>query len=122
MCQLPGEPVLVPARLQAMDGNNSMKRVNGWGHSDDRVFISNYLIPPSHVDLFKDDVQTRPGLAQSPSSPASTEEISCTKRWVVANTVSEGTVEVFQQTGGFISACRHAIIQTFAEMRNSGEL
>jgi hypothetical protein len=39
-----------------MDGNNSMKRVNGSGHADGRIFISDYLIPPSKVDTFKDDV------------------------------------------------------------------
>ena len=103
--QLPGEPELVPDRLHAMDGNNSMKRVDGSGHSDGRVFSSDYLIPPSKVDLFKDDIQTHPGT--KPSN-------------VVAQ--FEGTIEVFQQTGGFLAACRHAIIETFVEMWNSGEL
>jgi hypothetical protein len=100
-----------------MDANNSMKRVNGFGHSDERTFASDYHIPPWKVDIFKDDVETRPG-----TSLTSPDETICTKNWTVANTVSEGTVEVFHQTGGFILACRHGIIETFAEMRNSGEL
>ena len=60
-CQLPNKPALVPDRLHAMDGNNSMKRVDGAGHADHRVFISDYLISSSTVDNFKDDVVTRPG-------------------------------------------------------------
>ncbi|KAF8236837.1 hypothetical protein L208DRAFT_1194134, partial [Tricholoma matsutake] len=54
--KLPGEPPLVPEWLHAMDGNNLMKRVNGSGHTDEHIFISDYLIPPSKVDTFKDDV------------------------------------------------------------------
>ena len=115
---------MVPERLHAMDGNNSMKRVNGSGHADGHIFISDYLIPPSKVDTFKDDVQTRPG-NQPPNSntlPIFSDPTPCTEHWTAANTVSEGTIEVFQQTGGFLTACRHSIIETFVEMRNSGEL
>lgn len=112
---------MVPERLHAMDGNNSMKRVNGSGHADGRVFISDYLIPPSKVDVFKDDVRTRPG-NQPANLPVFDDSTPCTEHWTVANTISEGTVQVFQQTGGFLSACRHSIIETFVEMRNSGEL
>jgi hypothetical protein len=105
-----------------MDGNNSMKRVNGSGHADERVFISDYLIPPSKVDTFKNDVQTRPGNKPSNNLPVFDDSTPCTEHWTVANAISEGTVEVFQQTGGFLSACRHSIIETFVAMRNSGEL
>lgn len=122
--QLPGEPVLVPDRLHAMDGNNSMKRVDGSGHADHRVFVSDYLIPPSKVDKFKDDVKTRPGAKNKSLSPLphGHENEWCADNWTAANSLSEGTVDVFQQTGGFLSACRHSIIETLAEMRQSGEL
>ena len=36
--------------------------------------------------------------------------------------VDEDTVKVFEQTGIFLSACRHGIILTCAEMLRSGEL
>jgi hypothetical protein len=123
-CQLPGEPVLVPDRLHAMDGNNSMKRVDGSGHADHRVFVSDYLIPPSKVDKFKDDVKTRPGAKNKSSGPLPHDHENewCADNWTAANSTSEGTVDVFQQTGGFLCACRHSIIETLAEMRQSGEL
>ena len=121
---MPGDPVLVPDRLHAMDGNNSMKRVDGSGHADERVFVSDYLIPPAKVDRFKDDVQTRPGAKNKNSSPLphGHENEWCADNWMAANSVSEGTVGVFQQTGGFLCACRHSIIEFLAEMRQSGEL
>ncbi|KAI0245050.1 hypothetical protein BJV78DRAFT_1087594, partial [Lactifluus subvellereus] len=120
--KLPGEPTLVPDRLHAMDGNNSMKRVNASGHADERVFISDYLIPPTKVDAFRDDVRTRPGTVPGNVPPFGNETTVCTEHWTVANTVSEGTVDVFEQTGGFLSTCWHAIMETLAEMRRSGEL
>lgn len=123
-CQVPGELELVPDRLHAMDGNNFMKQVDGSGNCDEHVFSSDYLIPPSIVDNFKDDVATHPGTqAQLPQAlPFGDEKTWCTDNWTVANTVSKGTAQVFQQTGGFISACRHTIIETFIEMWQSGEL
>ncbi|KAF8229078.1 hypothetical protein L208DRAFT_1288390, partial [Tricholoma matsutake] len=122
--KVPGELELVPDRLHAMDGNNFMKQVDGSGNCDEHVFSSDYLIPPSIVDNFKDDVATHPGTqAQLPQAlPFGDEKTWCTDNWTVANTVSKGTAQVFQQTGGFISACRHTIIETFIEMWQSGEL
>ncbi|KAG1884380.1 hypothetical protein F4604DRAFT_1677018 [Suillus subluteus] len=46
----------------------------------------------------------------------------CTENWKAANAVTEKTINVFDQTGVFVSACRHGIIQTVVEMRQSGEL
>lgn len=121
---MPDEPALVPDRLHAMDGNNSMKRVDGSGHADPRVFISDYIIPSSTVDKFKDDVNTRPGAKGKSSSPLPQghENEWCADNWTAANSVSEDSVNVFQQTGGFLCTCRHSIIETLAEMRRSGEL
>lgn len=105
-----------------------MKQVNGSGHADDCVFTSDYLIPPSKVDIFKDDVQIHPGTQSSgsvipaPNTQTSSDKTVCMKHWTAAHMVSEGTVEVFLQTGSFLSVCHHAIIETFMEMRNSGEL
>lgn len=138
-----------------MDGNSSAKRLAGAGSSDHRTFLSNYIIPFSEVERFKDDVRLRPGAARhqtgsrtpssqpSASQPPTIHPVSaptieadaidsgessssrpsgCTSNWTAANTVAEGTTTVFDQTGIFISTCRHAIVQTIVEMRRSGEL
>ncbi|KAG1871676.1 hypothetical protein F4604DRAFT_1881103 [Suillus subluteus] len=118
------EAPLDPSRLDSMDGNNSLKRVDGSGHADERIFPSDYLIAPSEVELFKDDVRLRPGTRiPTDVAPSTTNDDSaCTENWKTANTVSENTVSIFDQTGIFISACRHGIVQTLVEMRKSGEL
>lgn len=128
MLQQENEPTLIPARMDSMDGNNSLKRVDGSGHADERIFESSYLIPPDEVDVFKDDVRLRPGTRAVVTntaggiSPADVSESTCTDNWKTANTISDNTVKVFEQTGIFISACRHGMIQTLVEMRRSGEL
>ncbi|KAG0691551.1 hypothetical protein DFH29DRAFT_1017956, partial [Suillus ampliporus] len=123
------EPALIPARMDSMDGNSSLKRVDGSGHADERVFKTSYLISPDEVDTFKDDVRLRPGThgtaitdTAGGTTPAGVSESACTDNWKTANTISDNTVKVFEQTGIFISACRHGMIQTLAEMRRSGEL
>ncbi|KAG1876360.1 hypothetical protein F4604DRAFT_1880665 [Suillus subluteus] len=118
------EDLIDPARLDSMDGNNSLKRVDGSGHADEQVFPSEYLITPSEVDLFKDDVRLRPGtrIAADATPTAASDDSACTENWKTANTISENTVSVFDQTGIFVSACRHGIVQTLVEMRKSGEL
>ncbi|KAG1880023.1 hypothetical protein F4604DRAFT_1679156 [Suillus subluteus] len=122
------EPTLIPARMDSMDGNSSLKRVDGSGHADECIFKSSYLILPDEVDIFKDDVRLRPGTravitdTAGGASPADVSETTCTDNWKTANTISDNTVKVFEQTGIFISACRHGMIQTLVEMRRSGEL
>ncbi|KAH7918582.1 hypothetical protein BV22DRAFT_1024367 [Leucogyrophana mollusca] len=124
-----GEPALVPARLHSMDGNMSVMRVNGAGHADQRIFYSDYLITPTDVDRFKDNVRTQPGTcardvtsAPKQAQPTGDVDSVCTDNWKTANTISENTTQVFDQTGIFVCACRHGIIETLVEMRNSGEL
>ncbi|KAG1811307.1 hypothetical protein EV424DRAFT_1349695 [Suillus variegatus] len=46
----------------------------------------------------------------------------CAYNWKAANTITENTTKVFDQTGVFVSVCRHGIVQTLVEMRRSGEL
>jgi len=113
--------------MDSIDGNSSLKRVDGSGHADERVFTSSYLIHPAEVDMFKDDVRLRPGTRTTiaDTSGGTTPvhmESACTDNWKTANTISDNTVKVFEQTGIFISACRHGMIQTLVEMRRSGEL
>ena len=101
-----------------MDGNNSAKRMDNAGHADHRIFPSTYMISRADVDKFKDDVRTRPGLRGSAEHDGG----GCADTWQAASAVDEDTVKVFEQTGIFLSACRHGIILTCAEMLRSGEL
>ncbi|KAG2100429.1 uncharacterized protein F5147DRAFT_582048 [Suillus discolor] len=123
----PDEPLLYPARLNSFDGNNSLKCIDGSGHADERLFKSLYFIHPANIKLFKDDVRLRPGThlppesRQTNNSEASHDSL-CTENWKAANAVTEKTINVFDQTGVFVSACCHGIIQTVVEMRQSGEL
>ncbi|KAG1764991.1 hypothetical protein EDD22DRAFT_978874 [Suillus occidentalis] len=114
------EPALYPASLKAMDGNNSAKRMATAGHADHRKFTSQYMITSEDVEVFKDDVRLRPG-ERGADSDANT-PLACTDNWKAANSTTENTVNIFEQTGIFLSACRHGMVQTIAEMRYSGEL
>ncbi|KAG1771378.1 hypothetical protein EV702DRAFT_1181467 [Suillus placidus] len=76
----------------------------------------------SDVDRFKDNVRLHPGERSAGNQPDL--PLTCTDNWQAANSASgsKNTVHVFEQTGIFLSACRHGIIQTLTEMRRSGEL
>lgn len=93
-----------------MDGNQSVKRFEGSGRTDPRVFASNYFVPEHEVERFKDEVKSK-----SRSS-------SCTEHWSAANPAGEGKIKVFEQTGIFLLACRHGFVECIAEMKQSGEL
>ncbi|KIK34196.1 hypothetical protein CY34DRAFT_98437 [Suillus luteus UH-Slu-Lm8-n1] len=114
------EPALYPASLKAMDGNNLAKRMATAGHADHRKFTSQYMITSEDVEVFKDDVHLRPG-ERGADSDANT-PLACTDNWKAANSTTENTVKIFEQTGIFLSACRHGMVQTIAEMWYSGEL
>ncbi|KAG1749517.1 hypothetical protein EDB19DRAFT_1825400 [Suillus lakei] len=60
-CKQPNDPSLYPARLDAFDGNSSLKHIDGSGHTDRCSFQSSYLIPAAEVKLFKDNVRLHPG-------------------------------------------------------------
>ncbi|KAG1891130.1 hypothetical protein F4604DRAFT_1876299 [Suillus subluteus] len=128
LLQQPNDPPLYPARLDAFDGNSSLKRVDGSGHANERSFRSSYLIPTAEVELFKDDVRLRPGTRTTAgnevhqSNVETSNDSTCTKNWKVANTTTENSTDIFDQTGVFVSACRHGIVQTLVELRRSGEL
>ena len=108
-----------------MDGNNSVKRVEGSGHADKREYHSRYHISPTEVDRFQHDVPSAP--KRGPVVPGTdaddaADAAECTQRWKAANEKTEGSVRAFDQTGIFLCACRHGIVESFAEMRRSGEL
>ncbi|KAG1832900.1 hypothetical protein DFJ58DRAFT_847925 [Suillus subalutaceus] len=116
MFEQPNECPLYPASLKAMDGNNSAKRMANAGSADPRIFPSRYMIPLDQVDMFKDDVQLHPGEC------GADQLMLCTDNWKATNSTEENTVHVFEQTGIFLSACRHGIVQTVTKMCRSGKL
>ncbi|TFY75440.1 hypothetical protein EWM64_g8573 [Hericium alpestre] len=58
--KLQNEPKLSPAKLMAMDGNNSAKRIRNAGREDERVFDSSYFLSREQVNKFKDEVKHKP--------------------------------------------------------------
>jgi len=102
-----------------MDGNTSAKRMANAGHADRRTFPSTYMIAPHDVDIFRHDVRLCPGERDGSQVDKA---VDCTDNWRAANSTDKDTVRVFEQTGIFLSACRHGIVQTVLEMRQSGEL
>ncbi|KAG0697078.1 hypothetical protein DFH29DRAFT_984415 [Suillus ampliporus] len=116
----PDEPTLYLESLKAMDGNNSAKQMATVGHADHHKFTSRYMITSEDIDAFKDDGYLCPG-EQGTDSDASN-PLACTDNWKAANSTSENTVSVFEQTGIFLSACQHRMIQTITKMRRSSEL
>ncbi|KAG1724719.1 hypothetical protein EDB19DRAFT_1758500, partial [Suillus lakei] len=73
--------------MGSMDGNSSLKQVDGSGHADEWIFKSSYLILPDEVDVFKDDVRLRPGTWAAITHTAGsttlgdTSESACTNNW-----------------------------------------
>jgi hypothetical protein len=102
-----------------MDGNFLVKRVDGSGEADKRVFRSDYLITPEEVDVYKDEVRHQP---KADKNGLTTAPCANTNNWTAAAATGEETVKAFEQTGLFLCACRHGIVEIFAEMRHSGEL
>ncbi|KAI0043066.1 hypothetical protein FA95DRAFT_1631889 [Auriscalpium vulgare] len=131
------QPVLVPARLHAMDGNNSQKRLRGAGRADLRQFDSDYFLSPAQVDVFANEISGRRRKVPEPGPPVPDEadaelalpttnqpKSKCTDGWQAANATSMGksVTEVFDQTGVFLTTCRHGIVELVTEMVRSGEL
>lgn len=54
------EKTLVFSRMFAIDGNNSAKRFMNAALQDDREFKSDYFLTREQVDVFKDEVKSRP--------------------------------------------------------------
>ncbi|KAI6149057.1 hypothetical protein EDD17DRAFT_1766528 [Pisolithus thermaeus] len=113
----PDEPPLSPAQLHSMDGNQSAKRLDGSGSADSRLFHSDYFIPHAEVERFKDEVRDRPGEAAREKRFT-----TCTDNWTAAKAIEENQIQVFEQTGIFVMACRHGFVECIAEMKRSGEL
>lgn len=134
--QLEGEPPQTFGRVMAFDGNNSMKHMYQLGDRrvrDMKPFTdSDYLLTPEYVDQFKDEVQSRRGPAVRDTADVApdldvddgaADPYECTTRYKAAASEDQKTTwGVFQETGWFLSACRHSLILWFSDMIRSGEL
>jgi hypothetical protein len=142
---------LSPAKLLAQDGNNSVKRAATAGTADPRVFNSDYFLSREQVDLYKDEVKSRDAKAtvkrrrpendpvddqdaseddapwagaDAQGDPTDTQGASpCATQWKAsAAEHQKRSLDIYESTGMFVSACRHGLILKACEMVRSGEL
>ncbi|KAJ7195687.1 hypothetical protein GGX14DRAFT_537230 [Mycena pura] len=135
--KLEGEDKLIFSMLMTMDGNDSLKRIlrkdktfDEEGNStrgrsqrnDPRTEGSggDYFLSRERVDLWSKEVLQ--GLVDVPVyDPA--ENSACQERW--KNLKEEMTSRmwgIFDETGVFLSLCRHGFVLVLADMVKSGEL
>lgn len=103
--------------LLAIDGNNSVKRDVTSGQADIRTFdTSDFYIPRAVVNLFHDEVNRTQRKREDGSK-------SCTDNWKAdAPDAEKKAWDAFDETGFFISTCRHQVVITICDMVRSGEL
>lgn len=148
--QLEDEPQQTFSRMVVIDGNNSLKRLDGVGKrevSDTRVFgESDYYLSEEFVNTFADEVRARP--KEKPAVESEEEEPEggegewvdeqhgdptdgdddptlqeCTDNWKAA--AADGAKrmwDAFRESGYFVMACRHGFVLWVADMVRSGEL
>ncbi|KAJ8454198.1 hypothetical protein ONZ51_g13169 [Trametes cubensis] len=122
--KLDGEQPLTFARMLALDGNNSLKRVAKFGDrnmADLREFTeSDYFLSVDYVDRYKDEINTD----DSDSDDDNDDDFGeCTKHWKSAARDEDKKMwGIFDESGIFASACRHGFILWITDMIRSGEL
>lgn len=136
--KLKDEPTLIFDMLVTMDGNDSLKRVirrDVPEHSDEgnpitigasrevldnREVHGDYYIDREKVNWWgKDPVM---GVLQQEGVEAGTSDNPCASRWSnMSKEVSSRMWGVFDETGVFLSLCRHGYVLTVADMVRSGE-
>ncbi|KDN41112.1 hypothetical protein RSAG8_07666, partial [Rhizoctonia solani AG-8 WAC10335] len=111
--------------LTTCDGGDSSKRCAAAGTADRRKYNSSYYLTPEEVNVFKHEVPTRKRKESvSQAQGEATDPSECEKRWKnakVDNNPDRKTRSIFDETGIFISACRHSFILTICDMIQSGE-
>ena len=145
-----GEEPLTFARLIAMDGNNSLKRLATRGDrvaGDIRQFNSNYYLSREFVDSFANEVKSRqtqgkpdlrdrsdpraaggdaeaeaPPLPNDPDPTQGNPNHGCAGNWKAAAADEEKKMwGIFDETGIFVCACRHSIVIYVVDMVQTGE-
>ncbi|KAF9030670.1 hypothetical protein BDP27DRAFT_1246108 [Rhodocollybia butyracea] len=145
--ELEDEPPQIFSRMVAVDGNNSLKRLDGVGKrevSDTRVFgESDYYLSEEFVNLYADEVPARP--RSKPAGEVTEEDFSqdwvdeehgdptdgdpdptlqeCTDNWKASDAEAAKKMwDAFRESGYFVMACRHGFVMWVADMIRSGEL
>ncbi|KAG9123416.1 hypothetical protein FRC07_014972 [Ceratobasidium sp. 392] len=115
---LENEPPLQYTLLVTMDGNDSLKRISEAATADHRRYASSYYLTPEEVDKYAKDESRQRGKNQAE------DETQCEKRWKSAkpdNDPRKRAKLTFEQTGVFVSTCRHSQVLTVCDMVRSGE-
>ncbi|KAJ7048102.1 hypothetical protein C8F01DRAFT_1214452 [Mycena amicta] len=117
--KLDGEEKLLYDRLVTVDGNNSLKRVDGnlgaRQRADDRDGGDFYFLSRGKVDAWAKRclAEVVPDVVQNP----------CEDRWDnMSEQITSKMWAVFDQTGIFMCLCRHGFAVLIVEMSKSGEL
>lgn len=117
--QLKGEDPLKYKMLVAIDGNNSVKRDITSGQADSRIYnTSDFYLSRAAVNVFQSEVNRTKAERQSRDGLK-----SCTDNWKADTPdAQKKTWDLFDETGFFISSCRHQVVLTICDMVRSGEL
>ncbi|KAG2126016.1 hypothetical protein DEU56DRAFT_700369, partial [Suillus clintonianus] len=136
--ELEEEPTLTFGRMYVLDGGNSAKRMaeGARNRGDMREYTeSDYLLPRTYVDKFANEVQSRNSDALDSLEANDDDEDTeadptrrniasdCSKNWKAAASDEKKRMwSIFDETGIFVSACRHGLLLWVADMVRSGEL
>ncbi|KAJ3757668.1 hypothetical protein EV360DRAFT_45540 [Lentinula raphanica] len=146
--ELEDEPPLEFSRMWVADGNNSLKRMAGVGgraNVDVKTFSdSDYYLESEFVNLYANEIRSHPsnrttneeegeddgqwedeGSSGDPTDGAreSSAVKQCTENWKAAASDSQKKMwNVFDESGVFVSACRHGFILWICDMVRSREL
>ncbi|KAG9089281.1 hypothetical protein FS749_001456 [Ceratobasidium sp. UAMH 11750] len=118
--RLQDEPPMEFSMLVTMDGNDSLKRIGEAATADHRTYESSYYLTRAQVDAFANEVQRR--RKKDKDQP---EETECEKRWKAARPDNDPRKRAklsFEETGVYVSMCRHSQVLTVCDMVRSGEL
>ncbi|KAG8680069.1 hypothetical protein FRC08_016559 [Ceratobasidium sp. 394] len=118
--KLEGEPPLRYSILITTDGNDSLKRIGEAATADHRTYNSSYYLTRAQVNAFQNEVSRSRKKKKEPE-----EESECEKRWKSAkpdNDPRKRAKLAFDETGVFVSTCRHSQVLTVCDMVQSGEL
>lgn len=130
--------------MWVVDGNNSLKRMAGVGNrevSDTRVFgESDYYLSADFVNTFANEVTHTTHVEDEDPDESQSEWVNeehgdptdgttdgglaqCTENWKAAAADQHKKMwSIFQESGYFVSACRHGFVLWVADMIRSGEL
>ncbi|KAG1785411.1 uncharacterized protein HD556DRAFT_1435133 [Suillus plorans] len=115
--ELEGEPTLTFGRMYVLDGGNSAKRMAEGARNcgDMRQYTESDYILPALTLTTDEDADADPSRHTIASD--------CSKNWKAAASDEKKRMwSIFDETGIFVSACRHGLVLWVADMVRSGEL